>query len=178
MAALQNSLYITPLKKLFDIPVPSRDATYQTLPRREYFIYDVIIPGQGEFGKWHPGWGREYRKAFFTVYLVSYPWEIITSIWTERKCPIQYDTKTRGEAIIWEEILLFIQCVPKILHLLPYKNFRLQVFSWISFPQNLEFPFRPILNFFGNHRDIRSSRCTTGVVDTGGKKKKSSIIKV
>jgi hypothetical protein len=23
---------------------------------------------QGEFGKWHPGgWGREYRKAFFTV---------------------------------------------------------------------------------------------------------------
>ncbi len=25
----------TPLKKLFDIPVPSRDVTYQTLPRRE-----------------------------------------------------------------------------------------------------------------------------------------------
>ncbi len=26
-----------------------------------------IIPTQGEFGKRHPGWGREYRIAFFTV---------------------------------------------------------------------------------------------------------------
>jgi len=24
-----------------------------------------IIPGQGEFGKWHYGWGWEYRKTFF-----------------------------------------------------------------------------------------------------------------
>ncbi len=23
-----------------------------------------IFPGQGEFGKWHPGWGRENRKPF------------------------------------------------------------------------------------------------------------------
>jgi len=34
-----------------------------------------IIPGQGEFGKWHPRWGREYRKTFFlqcsTVYVVT-----------------------------------------------------------------------------------------------------------
>jgi hypothetical protein len=57
----------TPYKKIFDIPVPSQDVTYQTLPRREYFIYDVIIPAQREFGKWHTGWEREYRKAFFTV---------------------------------------------------------------------------------------------------------------
>ncbi len=28
----------------------------------------LIIPAQGEFGKWHPGWGREYLKAFFTVH--------------------------------------------------------------------------------------------------------------
>ncbi len=28
--------------------------------------YDVIISAQGgEFGKWHPGWGREFRKAFY-----------------------------------------------------------------------------------------------------------------
>jgi hypothetical protein len=26
-----------------------------------------IIPGQGEFGQWHPGRGRENRKPFFTV---------------------------------------------------------------------------------------------------------------
>jgi len=29
-----------------------------------------IIPGQGEFGKWHPGWERESAKPFFTVYTV------------------------------------------------------------------------------------------------------------
>ncbi len=51
----------TPKKTLFDIPVPSRDVTYQTLPGRELFHYDVIIPAQGEFAKWHPGWGLEYR---------------------------------------------------------------------------------------------------------------------
>jgi len=28
-----------------------------------YIIYSL----QGEFGKWHPGWGREYRKSFLTV---------------------------------------------------------------------------------------------------------------
>ncbi len=47
-------------KKSFSISRPSRDVAYQTLP-------DVTIPAKGEFSKWHPGWGREYRKAFFTV---------------------------------------------------------------------------------------------------------------
>jgi hypothetical protein len=28
---------------------------------------NLIIPGQGEFGKWHAGWGRENGKPFFTV---------------------------------------------------------------------------------------------------------------
>jgi hypothetical protein len=28
---------------------------------------NFIIPGQGEFGKWHPSWGRENRQPFFTV---------------------------------------------------------------------------------------------------------------
>ncbi len=31
---------------------------------RKNLLYDVIIPARGEFGKWHPGWGREYWKAF------------------------------------------------------------------------------------------------------------------
>ncbi len=26
-----------------------------------------VFPGQGEFGQWHPGWGRENCKPFFTV---------------------------------------------------------------------------------------------------------------
>ncbi len=25
----------------------------------------LIMPGQGEFGQWHPGWGREKQKPFF-----------------------------------------------------------------------------------------------------------------
>ncbi len=29
---------------------------------------NLIIPGQGEFGKCHPGWGRETANLFFTVY--------------------------------------------------------------------------------------------------------------
>ncbi len=53
------------VKKFFHIPVPSRDVTYQTLPGQEQFIYDVIIPALGKFGKWHPGCrGRKYRKVF------------------------------------------------------------------------------------------------------------------
>jgi hypothetical protein len=40
----------------------SRDVTYQTLP-----VNNLIIPGQREFGKWHPGLGRENHWQFFTV---------------------------------------------------------------------------------------------------------------
>jgi hypothetical protein len=49
VTAFKNRLYT--VKKHFDIPVPSRDVAYQTLPRRDYFICDVIIPAKGEFGK-------------------------------------------------------------------------------------------------------------------------------
>ncbi len=28
---------------------------------------NLIIPVPGEFGEWHPGWGRENGKPFFTV---------------------------------------------------------------------------------------------------------------
>jgi hypothetical protein len=35
----------------------------------------LIIPGQGEFGKLHPGWGREKRKPFFNLfYSVGWTW--------------------------------------------------------------------------------------------------------
>ncbi len=44
-------------KKGIGFPVPSRDVTDHTLPGRESLNYS--IPMQGEFGKWHPGWGRE-----------------------------------------------------------------------------------------------------------------------
>ncbi len=43
------------VKQVSSFLVPSRDVIYQTL----------VIPVQGEFGKWHPGWGRENPLTFF-----------------------------------------------------------------------------------------------------------------
>ena len=57
------------------------------------------------------------------------------------------------------------------------RDFWLQVFTWISFPQAPEFPIRAVSNFSKICGDIRSLRCTTGVVDTGKKWKKSQIRK-
>ncbi len=28
---------------------------------------NLIIPGQGEYGKWHPGWRRENQQPFLTI---------------------------------------------------------------------------------------------------------------
>ncbi len=47
-----------------------------------------------------------------------------------------------------------------------------------DFPKPLSIPLAPFQIFSKIHGDIRSSRCTTGFIDTGGKWKKSSIIKV
>ncbi len=58
------------------------------------------------------------------------------------------------------------------------RDFRLLVFSWIRFPQAPEFTIRAVSNFLKICGNMRSSRCTTGVVDTGSQWKKSSIIKV
>jgi len=40
------------VKKVNNFPVPSRDVTYLFLAWN-----NLIIPGQGEFGKWHPSCG-------------------------------------------------------------------------------------------------------------------------
>ncbi len=59
------------------------------------------------------------------------------------------------------------------------RDFRLLVFFHESVsPKPLSIPLGPFRFFSKIREDIRSSRCTTGVVDTGGKWKKSSIIKV
>jgi hypothetical protein len=42
-------------------------------------------------------------------------------------------------------------------------------FSWISFPPAPEYHIRTVLNFSKIRGDIRKSRCTTGINDTGGK---------
>ncbi len=58
------------------------------------------------------------------------------------------------------------------------RDFRLQVFYMDQFPQAPDYTISAVSNFSKIHGDIRSSRCTTGVVDTSGKWKKSSIRKV
>ncbi len=57
-------------------------------------------------------------------------------------------------------------------------DFRNQVFYMEQFPQAPDYTIRADSNFSKIRGDIRSWRCTTGVFDTGGKCKKSSIRKV
>jgi hypothetical protein len=47
-----------------------------------------------------------------------------------------------------------------------------------QFPQSPRVYIRAVSNFFKNLQIYSRSRCTTSVVDTGGKWEKSSIIKV
>jgi hypothetical protein len=49
-----------------------------------------------------------------------------------------------------------------------YEIFDFRFFSWISFPQPQSIPLGPFRIFSKIRGDIRSLRCTTGVVDTGG----------
>jgi hypothetical protein len=54
-------------KRLAIFPSPAR----MSLTKLSLAGKNVIIPGQGEFGKWHPGLGQENRQPFFTVYKVG-----------------------------------------------------------------------------------------------------------
>jgi len=36
---------------------------------------EYIIPGQGEYGKWHPGWALEIAKPLFAVYGKRFGWD-------------------------------------------------------------------------------------------------------
>ena len=58
------------------------------------------------------------------------------------------------------------------------RDFLLLVFSSISFPPAPEYPIRTVWIFSKIRGDIRSSRLTTGVADTGSKWEKSSIRKI
>jgi hypothetical protein len=57
------------------------------------------------------------------------------------------------------------------------RDFQFLFFLRISFPQALSIPLGPFQIFSEIRGDIRSLRCNTGDVDTGGKWKKSSVIK-
>jgi hypothetical protein len=59
-----------------------------------------------------------------------------------------------------------------------HEIFDFRLFSWTSSPKPLSIPLKLFRIFSQSREDIRSSRCNKGVVDTGGKGKKSSITKV
>jgi hypothetical protein len=48
----------------------------------------------------------------------------------------------------------------------------------MSFPQALKYTIRAVLNFYENSQSYSQLKVHHGVIDTGGKWKKSSIIKV
>ena len=50
--------------------------------------------------------------------------------------------------------------------------------TWISFPQASDYTIRDVSNFFENSWKYSQLKVHTGVVDTGGNWKKSSIRKV
>jgi hypothetical protein len=59
-----------PCKKrlpIFPSPAGMSLTRDQTLPVEEWFF----IPLQGEFGQWHPAWGRKKSVTFFTVYCIQ-----------------------------------------------------------------------------------------------------------
>ncbi len=58
------------------------------------------------------------------------------------------------------------------------QDFFFGIFHESVSPKPLIISIGPFLIFSKIHGDIRSSRCTTGVVDTGGKWRKSSIRKI
>ncbi len=53
----------------------SRRATDWATPHPDV-IYKLFLP-KGVFGKWHPGWGREYRKAFLRCMLASREYRVL-----------------------------------------------------------------------------------------------------
>jgi hypothetical protein len=55
------------VKKITDFPVFQPGCH---LPNSPWPGIILINPGQEEFGKLHPGWGRENRETFFTVYCI------------------------------------------------------------------------------------------------------------
>ena len=68
----------TPLKKLFDIPVPSRGMSLTNFSLCGNYDVIYIIPAQGEFGKWHPGWGagdRNIKKLFLQCIRYCLDWQ-------------------------------------------------------------------------------------------------------
>ncbi len=57
-------MYVHCKKKVSDFPVPAE----MSLTKLSLGGTSLIIPAQGEFGKWNPGWGQENSNFFFTVW--------------------------------------------------------------------------------------------------------------
>ncbi len=139
------SFLIIHCKQSFSIfPSPSQDVTYQTLPRREYFIL-YNSPVQGEFGKWHPGRGQEYRKKLF--YSVQYVLlltsgmtfnnirkylDIVNPYWYRWELPDPHGTLGRHAVagrLLDERLGLTSRLWPKKIHCFPDSTFIVNTIS-------------------------------------------------
>ncbi len=74
----------TLLKRLTIFQSPAR----MSLPKLCLAGSLLISPSQGEFGKWHPGWGWENHKPFFTVYSYRRTSLFFLHVVTKRKVPL------------------------------------------------------------------------------------------
>jgi hypothetical protein len=57
----------------------------------DFLFYQCAL---GEFGKWHLGWGREYRKDFFTVYSTCHSVEIKYACSNPQQVYIKFNCST------------------------------------------------------------------------------------
>ncbi len=119
------------------------------------------------------------RKSFFTNMYGRTP-RLLWAVIEHPACGRWYLNILKGQ---WHEIFdfrFFHASVSRRYLLLKgtvSRGFRLQVFLWISFPRPYEYTIRAVSNFSKIRRDICSSRCITGVVDTGGKWKNPELEK-
>jgi hypothetical protein len=150
----------------------------------------LIIPGQGEFGKRHPGQlGTGKSLTFFYSVLPCFPLYIILtaiqqgsifSLSMSSQAWILHSTCHRACQLIVNGLRDTLVC--KFRPVSPLKGHCHEIFCSCFFhesvsPQPQSIPLGQLRIFSKIRGDIRSSRLTTGVIDTGGKSKKSSTRK-
>ncbi len=79
---------------------------------------NLIIPGHGEFVKWHPGWGRENRLPFLQCELLDFG---------VQRAPLHPPQSHRPSTVsIYTKMLShFVNCIPanRMTYLIPKQNY-------------------------------------------------------
>ncbi len=82
----------------------------------------LIIPARGEFGKWHPGWGRECRLPFFYSAWrgENFTWGVLNE--SRKSCPSFGSKKWEQLTEVLAECCSLIRCIA--LQLFPPPSFQ------------------------------------------------------